>query len=69
MNYATIQELLLLKQYPEGTIKAIAFEGLIRKRDFTNKKELILEAINNNKIQSSSDNKHIVAYQSGKSIL
>jgi hypothetical protein len=65
MNYATIHELLLLKNYPDGTIKAIAFEGLIRKRDFSNKKEIILEAINYNKVKSASDNEHIVAYQSG----
>lgn len=45
MKNATIQELLKLTEYPEGTIRVIAYEGLIRKPDFKNKSSLALRAI------------------------
>jgi len=57
MHNATESELLKLTEYPSGTVKAIAYEGLIRKRDFNNKSEIILKAL--------KDNKYLVSYQMG----
>ncbi len=57
MKNATETELLQLTRYPGGTIKAIAYEGLLRKKDYPNKTALVLQAL--------QDNKHLVFYQSG----
>lgn len=57
MKEASVTELLKLSEYPNGNIKAIALEGLLRKKEVKNKTEVILNAIN--------DNKFIVNYQSG----
>jgi len=57
MNKATESELLQLLEYPNGTVKAIAYEGLIRKRNFKPKAELILHGI--------KDTDYQVPYQSG----
>ena len=46
MKNATESELLKLTKFPGGNIKAIAYERLLRKKDFQNKTELILNAIN-----------------------
>lgn len=46
MENATESELLKLTEYSNGNIKAIAYEGLLRKKNFGNKTELILNAIN-----------------------
>lgn len=43
---ATESELLKLTEYPNGIVKAIAYEGLLRKKEFAQKTELILRAIN-----------------------
>ena len=43
MKNAKQSELLKLIEYPNGTVKAIAYEGLLRKKDFKNKMELILK--------------------------
>lgn len=56
MSLSTISELIRLKEHPSGTIKAIAYEGLLRKKEFSKKYELVLEAINDSSI---------VYYQSG----
>ena len=45
MNNATENELLNLTKYPNGTVKALGYEGLIRKRTFKRKADLILESI------------------------
>ncbi|WP_425234848.1 hypothetical protein [Ulvibacterium sp.] len=45
MNNATVPELLKLTEYPDGTIKTIAYEGLIRKPGSIDKAELIIGAI------------------------
>ena len=57
MKNATESELLQLIKYPNGTIKAIAYEGLIRKKEFKNKTELTLNAI--------KDTTYLVDYQFG----
>jgi hypothetical protein len=57
MENATESELLKLTVFPNGNIKAIAYEGLLRKKNFKNKTELILNAIN--------DTIYPVYYQSG----
>lgn len=57
MENATESELLKLTEFPNGNIKAIAYEGLLRKKDFVSKMELILNAIN--------DTIYSVYYQSG----
>ena len=57
MNKATESELLQLLEYPNGTVKAIAYEGLIRKRNFKQKTKLILHGI--------QDTDYPVPYQSG----
>lgn len=43
---ATKSELLKLIKYPNGIVKAIAYEGLLRKKEFAQKAELTLRAIN-----------------------
>ena len=43
---ATISELIKLSDYPNGNVKAIAYEGLVRKHDFLPKTDIILRAIN-----------------------
>ncbi len=45
---ATEFELLKLTDYPNGTIKTIAYEGLIRSQKFEDKTDLILNAIAEN---------------------
>ena len=57
MGNATQSELLQLTEYPNGTVKAIAYEGLLRKKEFANKMELTLRAI--------QDTLYLVDYQSG----
>lgn len=57
MKNATESELLKLTEFPNGNIKAIAYEGLLRKKSFKNKTELILNAVN--------DTLYSVYYQSG----
>ncbi|SFZ95198.1 hypothetical protein SAMN05428642_1128 [Flaviramulus basaltis] len=57
MENATEPELLKLTEFPNGNIKAIAYEGLLRKKNFENKTELISKAIN--------DTIYSVYYQSG----
>jgi len=57
MENATESELLKLTEFPNGNIKAIAYEGLLRKKNFKNKVELISNAIN--------DTIYSVYYQSG----
>ena len=57
MRNATESELLKLTKYPNGTVKAIAYEGLLRKKEFTNRTELTLRAIR--------DTTYLVDYQSG----
>lgn len=57
MENATESELLKLTEFPNGNIKAIAYEGLLRKKKFENKMELISKAIN--------DTIYSVYYQSG----
>ena len=56
MRNATESELLKLTKYPNGTVKAIAYEGLLRKKEFTNRTELTLRAI--------GDTTYLVDYQS-----
>lgn len=46
MNNATENELLNLIKYPDGTVKAIGYEGLIRRNDFNEKADLITKSIN-----------------------
>ena len=46
MKNATESELLKLTEFPNGNIKAIAYEGLLRKKEFKNKNEIISSAIN-----------------------
>lgn len=57
MKNATVSELMKLTEYPNGNVKAIAYEGLLRKEEFTNKTELVLRAI--------KDTLYPVYYQSG----
>jgi len=45
MTNATESELLNLTKYPNGTIKAIGYEGLIRKNKFNEKVDIILKSI------------------------
>ena len=45
MKHATIDELLKLTEYPNGTIKTIAYEGLIRNPYFNDKANLLLKAV------------------------
>lgn len=57
LENATESELLKLTEFPNGNIKAIAYEGLLRKKKFENKMKLISKAIN--------DTIYSVYYQSG----
>lgn len=57
MRNATESELLKLTEYPNGTVKAIAYEGLLRKKDFNDRTELTLRAIR--------DTTYLMDYQSG----
>ncbi|TNJ40701.1 hypothetical protein KFZ70_15140 [Tamlana fucoidanivorans] len=57
MKNATELELLKLTKYPNGNVKAIAYEGLIKKETYKEKAELISKAI--------ADNEYLVDYQSG----
>ena len=45
MDNATENELINLTKYPNGTVKAIGYEGLIRNSAFDKKTDLILESI------------------------
>lgn len=58
MNYATESELKKLITYPNGNVKAIAYEGFLRKNDIEiDKTKLVLEAI--------KDTTYTVHFQSG----
>ncbi len=57
MENATKSELLRLTDYPNATVKAIAYEGLIRKENFNNRADLIFKAI--------SDKEFKIDYQAG----
>ena len=57
MKNATEHELLKLTKYPNGTVKAIAYEGLLRKKSFDKKAELTLKAL--------KDTTYLLNYQSG----
>ena len=57
MKNATESELLKLTEYPNGIVKGIAYEGLLRKKGFSNKTELTLKAIR--------DTTYQIDYQSG----
>ncbi|WP_298903494.1 hypothetical protein [uncultured Psychroserpens sp.] len=57
INNATESELIKLTDFPSGTIKAVAHEGLIRRKNFDKKTEYILKAIR--------DTTDLVYYQSG----
>ena len=46
MKNANESELMKLTEFPNGNMKAIAYEGLLRKKEFKNKNELIENAIN-----------------------
>jgi hypothetical protein len=45
MKHATVDELLKLTEYPNGTVKTIAYEGLIRKTEFEDKYDIVIKAI------------------------
>ena len=57
MSTATKSELQKLTKYPNGTVKAIAYEGLIRKENVHDKADLIIEAIN--------EKDYLISYQMG----
>jgi len=57
MNNATESELIKLTDYPNGTIKTIAYEGLLRKPEFKNKVDLMLKAI--------KDTEYSIFYRTG----
>lgn len=57
MDNATETELLKLTKYPNGTVKAIAYEGLLRKPNFNGKLKIVLISI--------KDTVYPVYYQSG----
>ncbi len=46
MNNASENELLNLIKYPNGTVKAIGYEGLLRRSDYSKKLDLISKSIN-----------------------
>ncbi|TYA71971.1 hypothetical protein [Seonamhaeicola marinus] len=48
MNNASTKELLQLTDYPNGTIKALAYEGLIKRPDYNEKENLLVKSINDN---------------------
>jgi len=51
INNATDSELLNLTKYPNGTVKAIGYEGLIRSNSFDKKTNLIINSINDNEFK------------------
>jgi hypothetical protein len=51
MNNASNAELLKLTEYPDGTIKTIGYEGLLRKSDYSNKTELVIKSITDTAFQ------------------
>ncbi|MBD10012.1 MAG: hypothetical protein CMC68_04540 [Flavobacteriaceae bacterium] len=57
MKNATVSELQKLTEYPNGTIKTIAYEGLIRKKEFDKKTEFTIKAI--------KDTEYPIEYSSG----
>jgi len=57
INNASEKELLKLLKYPNGNVRALAYKGLINRKDFDKKTELILQSIN--------DTIYPVYYQSG----
>jgi hypothetical protein len=57
MENATESELLNLTEYPNGTVKTIAYEGLLRKSEFQNKTGIVLKAI--------KEDEHKTYFQSG----
>lgn len=57
LNNATDKELLKLIKYPDGTVKAMGYEGLIRSDTFERRTDLILQSI--------TDNEYKVYYQMG----
>ncbi|QIE58687.1 hypothetical protein G5B37_03655 [Rasiella rasia] len=57
MKNATEKELLNLTEYPSGTIKAIAYEGLLRRKDYKDKTSLVLKSL--------KDTEYPIEYQSG----
>jgi len=57
MKNATENELENLTKYPNGTIRTIAYEGLLRRPNFENKSELIIRAI--------SDTQYPIYFESG----
>ncbi|MCH2032286.1 MAG: hypothetical protein MK202_02105 [Tenacibaculum sp.] len=57
MKTATVSELLKLTDYPNGTIKTIAYEGLLRKPHFHDKSNIALKAI--------SETDYFTNYESG----
>ncbi|MDC8004336.1 hypothetical protein POV27_09755 [Aureisphaera galaxeae] len=54
---ATISELKQLTEFPNGTIKAIAYEALVRKRNFEQRTDYLIKAI--------KDTEYSVPYQAG----
>jgi hypothetical protein len=46
MKNATEKELLKLTEYPNSTIKTIAYEGLLRRKDYKDKTNLVLKSLN-----------------------
>jgi len=57
MNTASQAELMKLLQYPNGSVRATAYEGLLKKDDFRGKTDLIIQAIN--------DTTFLINYHSG----
>ena len=57
MRNATESELLKLTDYPNGTIKTIAYEGLLRRKEFKDKTQLVLKSL--------KDNEYPMEYQMG----
>jgi len=57
MNNATESELIKLTDYPNETVKTIAYEGLLRKPEFKNKVDLMLKAI--------KDTEYSIFYRTG----
>lgn len=57
MATATTAELTQLLQYPNGSVRATAYEGLLKRDDFGEKADLIFQAIN--------DTSFFISYHSG----
>ncbi|XLS28323.1 hypothetical protein ACJD0Z_14085 [Flavobacteriaceae bacterium M23B6Z8] len=45
-SFATKEELLKLKEYPNGMVRTLAYDGLLKREDFHQKAELLKEALN-----------------------